>query len=118
MHVAAIQATPPRRETRSICCYCGVGCGVVIESARDAAGIERIVGVRGDETHPANFGRLCSKGSTLHLTAAPAAYAQVRALRPELRRARDQPRRAAGWDDALDFVALRLGDIVAAHGPD
>jgi assimilatory nitrate reductase catalytic subunit len=118
MFVAATPATPPRRETRSICCYCGVGCGVVIETERDPAGSERIVGVRGDETHPANFGRLCSKGSMLHLTAAPAAYAQARAARPELRRARDQRRQAAGWDEALDFVAARLGDIAAAHGPD
>ena len=49
---------------KSTCCYCGVGCGVVIEHDH-----ERITGVRGDPAHPANFGRLCTKGSTLHLTA-------------------------------------------------
>ena len=80
MNVAASYIPPPRRETRSICCYCGVGCGVVIESETGVDGHARIVGVRGDETHPANFGRLCSKGSTLHLTAVPEVYAQVRAL--------------------------------------
>ena len=42
-------------ETRSTCCYCGTGCGVIIEST-DA----RITGVRGDPEHPANLGRLCS----------------------------------------------------------
>ena len=47
------------RETKSTCPYCGVGCGVVIEH-NDT----RITGVRGDPDHPANFGRLCSKGST------------------------------------------------------
>ena len=52
------------QETKSTCPYCGVGCGVIIES--DGA---QITGVRGDPTHPANFGRLCTKGSTLHLTA-------------------------------------------------
>ena len=57
-------------ETRSTCPYCGVGCGVIIQAQ---AG--QITGVRGDPDHPANFGRLCTKGSTLHLTAAPA-YAQ------------------------------------------
>ena len=51
-------------ETRSTCPYCGVGCGVLIE--HDGA---RITGVRGDSAHPANFGRLCTKGATLHLTA-------------------------------------------------
>ncbi|WP_459706435.1 hypothetical protein, partial [Paraburkholderia sp. 2C] len=43
--------------TRSTCCYCGVGCGVLIE-AEDG----RITGVKGDPAHPANFGKLCSKG--------------------------------------------------------
>ena len=52
------------QETRSTCCYCGVGCGVIIQSEGD-----RIVGVKGDPDHPANFGRLCTKGSTLHLSA-------------------------------------------------
>jgi len=118
MNVAAALALSPRRETRSTCCYCGVGCGVVIESETGADGQQRIVGVRGDETHPANFGRLCSKGSTLHLTAAPEAYSQVRARRPELRRERGHMRIAASWDDTLDHVATRLGDIVQTHGPD
>ena len=44
------------KETKSTCCYCGVGCGVVIQSEG-----ERIIGVRGDADHPANFGRLCTK---------------------------------------------------------
>ena len=46
--------------TRSTCCYCGVGCGVLIETED-----ERITGVRGDPEHPANFGKLCSKGLAL-----------------------------------------------------
>jgi len=47
---------------QSACAYCGVGCGVLIETD----GVS-ITGVRGDPDHPANFGRLCTKGSTLHL---------------------------------------------------
>ena len=54
-------------ETRSTCPYCGVGCGVIIKSTG-----AQITGVRGDPDHPANFGRLCTKGSTLHLTATAA----------------------------------------------
>ncbi len=98
------------RETKSICCYCGVGCGVLIE--HDDAG--RITGVRGDPEHPANFGRLCTKGSTLHLSA----RADLRALHPELRRGRGAPRRRAGWDEALDFAADRFAATIAGHGPD
>jgi assimilatory nitrate reductase catalytic subunit len=85
----------------------------VIESRGD-----EIVGVRGDPDHPANFGRLCTKGSTLHLTARPAIYAQVRAAHPELRTTRDKPRTRADWSTALDFVADKIAATVRAHGPD
>jgi len=59
-------------ETRSTCPYCGVGCGVIIQSEG-----AQITGVRGDPDHPANFGRLCSKGNSLHLTAAAALAPQI-----------------------------------------
>jgi assimilatory nitrate reductase catalytic subunit len=90
-------------ETKSTCPYCGVGCGVIIESAGD-----QITGVRGDPDHPANFGRLCSKGSTLHLTAAASIARQTRLLTPMRRAARHQAPQAIGWDAALDEVAERL----------
>jgi assimilatory nitrate reductase catalytic subunit len=90
-------------ETRSTCCYCGVGCGVIIES--DGA---RITGVRGDPEHPANFGRLCSKGSTLHLTAAPTVARQTRLLTPMKRPQRGGEPIEVSWDEALDEVAERL----------
>jgi assimilatory nitrate reductase catalytic subunit len=106
------------RETRSTCCYCGVGCGVIIESQIHENGGESIVGVRGDPNHPANFGRLCSKGSTLHLTAAPHRYAQTRAAYPELRTTRDATRQRVAWDVALEHVARRFADIVRQYGPD
>lgn len=64
-------------QTRSTCPYCGVGCGVIIES--DGT---QITGVRGDPEHPANFGRLCTKGSTLHLTAASEITRSARLLQP------------------------------------
>ena len=71
-----------RMTTASTCCYCGVGCGVLIE--HDG---ERILDVAGDPGHPANLGKLCSKGSTLHLTGDTGA----RALYPELRLGRAWP---------------------------
>ena len=94
---------------KSTCCYCGVGCGILIDTEDG-----RIVGVRGDPEHPANFGRLCSKGASLHLTARP----EYRLLHPELRQARDLPRRRASWDEALDHAAERFAGIIRAHGPD
>jgi len=101
------------RETKSTCPYCGVGCGVVIES-RGA----QITGVRGDPDHPANFGRLCTKGQSLHLTAAPQVTQQTRLLTPQWRAVRGQAPQALDWDTAIDMAATRLAAIVRAHGPD
>src|SRR5262249_3909416 len=90
-----------------------VGCGVIVES--DGS---EITGVRGDPDHPANFGRLCTKGSTLHLTASAAVTRQARLLRPMRRAVRGAAPRAIGWDEALDEATTRLAGIVTAHGPD
>ena len=103
----------PARETRSTCPYCGVGCGVIIE----AQGAQ-ITGVRGDPDHPANFGRLCTKGSTLHLTASRSVTLQTRLLQPQLRERRDGERSVVGWDHALDTATQRFADVIEAHGPD
>ena len=81
------------RATRSTCPYCGVGCGVIIESEGD-----EITGVRGDPEHPANFGRLCSKGSTLHLTASQTVTLHTRLLQPMQRVARGAAPQAIGWN--------------------
>jgi assimilatory nitrate reductase catalytic subunit len=90
-----------------------VGCGVIIESR---AGV--ITHVRGDPDHPANRGRLCTKGSTLHLTAAPHLQQQARAWQPLRRAQRGQPLAPVAWDAALDETAQRLASTVQQHGPD
>src|SRR5207247_2366936 len=100
-------------ETRSTCPYCGVGCGVIIESDN-----EQITGVRGDPEHPANFGRLCTKGSTLHLTASKAVTLQTRLLRPMRRAHRGDAPQAIDWNHALDDAADRFAAVVRQHGPD
>jgi len=99
-------------ETRSTCPYCGVGCGVIIEHDET-----RITGVRGDPQHPANFGRLCTKGSTLHLTMTPQAQAQ-RLTYPLLRAGKQAPRARVGWDEALDHAAEQFAAAIHEHGPD
>jgi len=100
-------------ETRSTCPYCGVGCGVVIES--DGA---QITGVRGDPEHPANYGRLCSKGSTLHLTAAAPITLHERLRHPQRRAIRGGPLQRVTWDQALDEATARFARVIDAHGPD
>ncbi|MGI4776761.1 MAG: nitrate reductase [Janthinobacterium lividum] len=101
------------QETKSTCPYCGVGCGVVIES--DGA---QITGVRGDPDHPANFGRLCTKGSTLHLTATAEVTLQTRLLRPMQRLQRTTAPRPVSWNTALDTAADKFAQVIADHGPD
>ncbi|QLF71900.1 molybdopterin-dependent oxidoreductase (plasmid) [Peteryoungia desertarenae] len=90
-------------ETRTTCPYCGVGCGVI--ATVDDAGA---VSVRGDPEHPANLGRLCSKGSALGETL----DLDGRALFPMI------DGRRARWDDALDLVAARFSAAIDAYGPD
>ena len=100
-------------DTRSTCPYCGVGCGVIIETEAGA-----ITGVRGDPDHPANFGRLCSKGSTLHLTATRAVTLQTRLLRPQHRPERGGAPQPIAWEAALDLAADRFAETIARHGAD
>ncbi|WP_153606682.1 molybdopterin-dependent oxidoreductase, partial [Pseudomonas aeruginosa] len=99
----------PLRTTASTCCYCGVGCGVLIE--HDG---ERILGVQGDPRHPANFGRLCSKGASLHLTG----DLQARALYPQLRLGKQMARARSDWESALEHAAGRFAETIREHGPD
>ncbi|MGB8544210.1 MAG: molybdopterin-dependent oxidoreductase [Azonexus sp.] len=97
------------RQVKSTCCYCGVGCGVLIDTEDGA-----ITGVRGDPEHPANRGRLCTKGATLAQTIAPT----CRLLHPERRNVRGGSRERLGWDEALDEAACRFAETIRAHGPD
>ncbi|KIT15058.1 nitrate reductase [Jannaschia aquimarina] len=92
-----------RSEIRSTCPYCGVGCGVLLSPEGEGG-----LAVRGDPEHPANRGRLCSKGLALGETVGD----DGRLLAPQVDGA------PAGWDDALDLVARRFSETIEAHGPD
>src|SRR6202045_587223 len=98
---------PTLRVTRTTCPYCGVGCGVL--ATPDGGGRAAIAG---DPEHPANFGRLCSKGSALGETLS----LEDRLLYPMIPRRKGTMERVA-WTDALDHVAHRLKHIVARDGP-
>lgn len=93
----------PRPAVRTACPYCGVGCGVL--ATPDRAGGMR---VEGDPDHPANFGRLCSKGSALAETVG----VQDRLLTPQI------DGKQTDWDTALDLVADKFRTTIAQHGPD
>ena len=105
-------AEPASSRVKSTCCYCGVGCGVIITTQSG-----RITAVEGDPDHPANFGKLCSKGSTLHLTARPE-LDDARATVPLARTSLAATLTPINWDTALDLVADRFTAIIKAHGPD
>src|SRR3989441_7529038 len=92
----------PRREIATTCCYCGIGCGVLARVEN-----RNIVSVRGDPSHPANFGRLCTKGLSLHK-----ADPSFRGLYPEIGGERKS------WDEALDFIADKFSRTISLHGPD
>ncbi|MDF1717103.1 MAG: molybdopterin-dependent oxidoreductase [Antarcticimicrobium sp.] len=89
--------------TRSTCPYCGVGCGVQMRTD-GTGGLE----VRGDAAHPANHGRLCSKGSALGETVG----LDHRLLAPRVNG------RQVHWDHALQLVADRFRETITQHGPD
>ncbi|CAB1369635.1 nitrate reductase [Denitratisoma oestradiolicum] len=99
-------------ETKSTCPYCGTGCGLIIE--HDG---QRIFNVRGDPDHPANHGRLCTKGATLHLTVAPET-AGLRTTLPQLRTGKNTARQTMAWPAALDHAAQRFAEVIRDHGAD
>jgi assimilatory nitrate reductase catalytic subunit len=102
-----IAVDPHLRATRTTCAYCGVGCGVLATpDGRGGAAIS------GDPEHPANFGRLCSKGSALGETLG----LENRLLHPMIRCDKGTMERVA-WSDALDHVAHRFQHIIARDGP-
>ncbi|KAB2914424.1 MAG: molybdopterin-dependent oxidoreductase [Hyphomicrobiaceae bacterium] len=88
---------------RTTCPYCGVGCGVLATPDGEGGAV-----IGGDPAHPANFGRLCSKGAALGETLG----LETRLLHPEIEG------RRVGWDQALDRVAGGLRRISQVHGPE
>ena len=87
---------------RTTCPYCGVGCGLLAKARSDG------VDISGDPEHPANAGRLCSKGAALGETLGT----QDRLLYPVI------DKRRVSWDEALTHVAEGFARVIREHGPD
>ncbi len=97
------------KTVRSVCPYCGVGCGIVMQVEDNL-----IVKVSGDKQHPSNFGRLCTKGSTCGQAVADSGRMEHAFMRSQ--RSRDPARVAV--DQAISATASRLRGIIDSHGAD
>ncbi|MFF0489674.1 molybdopterin-dependent oxidoreductase [Nocardia sp. NPDC004068] len=100
--------------TATTCSYCGVGCGMAVQTRPDEQGKPVIAAVRGDKLHPVNAGRLCTKGATHADLMAASGRMTTAHRRPQ----RDRPARPVPVDDAVRETADRLRDILDRHGPD
>jgi NADPH-dependent sulfite reductase flavoprotein alpha-component len=99
---------------RTVCSYCGVGCGLVLDIGTGPDGRRTVLKASGDKEHPANFGKLCTKGATTaDLLAAPGRLSTA-LVRPE--RGEEPVPEAVGV--AITETARRLREIVDEHGPD
>ena len=93
---------------RSVCPYCGVGCGIVMQVENN-----KVVKVIGDTAHPTNFGRLCTKGTTCGQAIADSG----RMENAYVRQAREHDPVRIGIDKAISETARRLRHILDTHGP-
>ncbi|MFC5745871.1 molybdopterin-dependent oxidoreductase [Actinomadura rugatobispora] len=101
-------------QVRTVCSYCGVGCGIVLDVTTGPDGRRKVVKATGDKAHPANSGRLCTKGATTaDMLAAPGRLTS--ALVRDARGAEPVP---AGVDAAIGATAARLRAVIDEHGPD
>ncbi|WP_462219776.1 molybdopterin-dependent oxidoreductase [Ferruginibacter sp.] len=92
------------------CCYCGVGCGIIV--TKDA---HNSITVKGDESHPVNKGMLCSKGMNLHHTVNDKSD---RLLFPQMRYNKNMPLQRVSWDAALERTAAVFKTFIEKYGPD
>ena len=86
---------------KTTCAYCGVGCAIIATPTG-----ERSATIAGDKSHPANLGKLCSKGTHLGETIG----LEGRLLHPEVDGQRTD------WDSTLTHVAERFKATIAEHG--
>jgi formate dehydrogenase major subunit len=96
------------KETRSLCPYCAVGCGVIIYTIGDGAKnvTPQVVHVEGDPDHPTNRGTLCPKGASLEQDI----MNDRRILKPQIRKPGATDWEDISWDDAINQIARKVKD--------
>ena len=98
-----------QNDIKTTCPYCGVGCGIVTRPKKSRNGFSNIeIKVVGDKTHPANFGKLCVKGSSAGETLSH----ESRMLHPQINGT------VVDWETALTDVATKFKEVIAEHGSD
>ncbi|MEW2399949.1 bifunctional nitrate reductase/sulfite reductase flavoprotein subunit alpha [Streptomyces sp. NPDC046862] len=102
------------QQVRTVCSYCGVGCGMVLDIGMGPDGRRTVLKASGDKSHPANFGRLCTKGATT----ADMLAASGRLTTALVRDDRGDEPVPAPVHDAVAETARRLRAIIDEHGPD
>ncbi|MEU1513494.1 bifunctional nitrate reductase/sulfite reductase flavoprotein subunit alpha [Streptomyces sp. NPDC005811] len=106
--------TDSATKVRTVCSYCGVGCGMVLDIGLGPDGRRTVLKASGDKEHPANAGRLCTKGATTaDLLAAPG-----RLTAALVRADRGEEAGPAPVAEAVAETARRLRAVVDTHGPD
>lgn len=111
----ARESMAPENAVNTMCAYCGVGCGMVLQITTDPqTGRRHVAKSVGNKEHPANFGRLCTKGATTaDLLAAPGRMDSAHA-----RAGRGEPLEPIDTDQAITRCAKQLRAIIDEHGPD
>lgn len=90
------------KETTTICCYCGVGCGAIVHTSKKGDG--RVINIEGDPDHVINRGALCSKGAAL----AGLVENENRLLKPMYRAPFSDKWEEVTWEWAIDRIARRI----------
>ena len=93
--------TKGAQETRTICPYCSVGCGIIVQT-KDG----KVINTEGDPEHPTNEGTLCSKGGSLYQII----NNPQRLTKPKYRAAGAKEWKEVEWDWALDEIAKKIKD--------
>ncbi|CBN58191.1 MULTISPECIES: molybdopterin oxidoreductase family protein [Kamptonema] len=95
---------------KTLCPYCGVGCGLEVSSPTKPGQSWK---VKGDREHPSSMGMVCVKGATV-----TESIQRDRLLYPMMRDSLDEPFRRASWDEALNAIVNRIQTVRATSGPD
>ena len=90
------------KESTSICCYCAVGCGLIVHSAKEGTG--RVINVEGDPDHPINEGALCAKGASIYQLAEN----ENRLTKPLYRAPGSDTWEEKSWDWMLNRIARKI----------
>lgn len=94
------------KETTSICCYCSLGCGLIVHTAQSGPNQGRAVNIEGDPDHPINEGSLCAKGASLwQLVENEDRFTKVLYRAPNSDKFEERT-----WDWALDQIARKVKD--------